>query len=143
MDENERKEFMFKEVDIIQATIKRLANNSFLIKGWMITIVVVTLLLKGTNLSFLAFIPLVVFWGLDAYFLRYERMYRRLYEWVVENRLSSDENLLDMDATRFKKNVEPIKGIIFSRTLGSLYGGILGLIIIYESVIFYCSIDDM
>ncbi len=64
------KEYMLKEIDIIQDIIKRMAFNSFIIKGWAITLVAVTLLLKGTEKYqvLLAFIPLLVFWFLDAYF---------------------------------------------------------------------------
>ena len=143
MDENERKEFLFKEIDIVQAVIKRLANNSFLIKGWMITVVVVTLLLKcTTNLPFLALIPLFMFWLLDAYFLKQERMYRELYKWVVENRLSSDENMLDMNADRFEKNVASIPKTMLSKTLSMFYGFVLALVIIYE-VILLSNIDNM
>ena len=71
------KEYMLKEIDIIQDIIKRMAFNSFIIKGWTITLVVVSLLLKGTEKYqvWIAFIPLVVFWFLNAYFLRQERMY--------------------------------------------------------------------
>jgi len=52
------KEYMLKEVDIIQDVIKRMAFNSFMIKGWAITLVVVTLVLKGTEYQvWIAFIP--------------------------------------------------------------------------------------
>ena len=64
------KEYMLKEVDIIQEIIRRMAFNSFMIKGWAITLVVVALLLKGTEYQvWIAFIPLLAFWFLDAYFL--------------------------------------------------------------------------
>jgi hypothetical protein len=86
------KEYMLKEIEIIQDVIKRMAFDSFMIKGWAITLVVVTLLLKGTESQvWIAFIPLLVFWFLDAYFLWQERMYRKLYEWVINNRLKTDE----------------------------------------------------
>jgi hypothetical protein len=59
-----------EELKIIQDIIKRMAFNSFLIKGWSITLVIATLLLKGNKYQVLiAFIPLLVFWFLDAYFL--------------------------------------------------------------------------
>ena len=138
MDENNRKDFLLKEVDIIQTIITRMANNSFLIKGWMITIVVITLLLKVTNdLSWLAWVPLILFWGLDAYFLRRERMYRKLYKWVVKNRLTDDTNLLDMDAKRFENDVDSFSKTMFSNTLLGLYGGIFAFVTIYETVIFF------
>ena len=138
VDENDRKNFLLKEVDIIQTIIKRMANNSFLVKGWMITIVVVTLLLKSTNdVSWLAWVPLILFWGLDAYFLRQERMYRNLYKWVVKNRLIDDTNLLDMDVKRFENDVDSFPKTMLSKTLLVLYGGIFIFLIIYETIILY------
>jgi len=40
------KDFIIKELEIIQGIINRMAHNSFLIKWWTITLVVVLLLLK-------------------------------------------------------------------------------------------------
>lgn len=127
------KEYMLKEIDIIQDIIKRMAFNSFIIKGWAITLVVVTLLLKGTEKYqvWIAFIPLVVFWFLDAYFLRQERMYIILYDWVINNRLKTEEHLFDMKTRRFKNEVQSIPRIMFSITLGWFYGSIAILVIIY------------
>lgn len=131
------KEYMLKEIDIIQDIIKRMAFNSFMIKGWAITLVVLTLLLKGTEKYqiWLAFIPLLVFWFLDAYFLWQERMYRKLYEWVINNRLETEEYLFDMNACRFKNEVQSIPRIMFSITLGWFYGSIAILVIIYTLIL--------
>lgn len=130
------KEYMLKEIDIIQDIIKRMAFNSFMIKGWTITLVVVTLLLKGTEKYqvLIAFIPLVVFWFLDTYFLRQERMYRKLYKWVINNRLKTEENLFDMNARRFENEVQSIPRTMFSITLGWFYGSIAILVIIYTLI---------
>ena len=38
MDDNEVKDIMFKEVDLIQGVINRMASNSFMIKGWSLTV---------------------------------------------------------------------------------------------------------
>jgi len=128
---------MLKEVDIIQEIIRRMAFNSFMIKGWAITLVVVALLLKGTEYQvWIAFIPLLVFWFLDAYFLWQERMYRKLYEWVIKNRLKTDEYLFDMNAYRFKDEVQSRFRIMFSITLGWFYGSIAILIVIYSVFLF-------
>ena len=131
------KEYMLKEIEIIQDIIKRMAFNSFMIKGWAITLVVVALLLKGTKYQvWVAFIPLLVFWFLDAYFLWQERMYRKLYEWVINNRLKTDEYLFDMNAYRFKDEVQSRFRIMFSITLGWFYGSIAILIVIYLVFLF-------
>ena len=130
------KEYMLKEIEIIQDIIKRMALNSFMTKGWAITLVVVTLLLKGTEYQvWIAFIPLLVFWFLDAYFLRQERMYRKLYDWVINSRLNTDEFLFDMNAYRFKEETQSIPRIMFSITLGWFYGSIAILIISYALII--------
>ena len=130
------KEYMLKEIEIIQDIIKRMAFNSFMIKGWAITLVVVALLLKGTKHQVgIAFIPLLVFWFLDAYFLWQERLYRKLYEWVIDNRLKTDEYLFDMNAYRFEDKVQSRVRIMFSTTLGWFYGSIVILIVIYVLVL--------
>lgn len=131
------KEYMLKEIELIQDIIKRMAFNSFMIKGWAITLVVVALLLKGTEYQiWIAFIPLLVFWFLDAYFLWQERMYRKLYEWIINNRLKTDENLFDLNAYRFKDNVQSRFRIMFSTTLYWFYGSIAILIAIYLVFLF-------
>jgi len=138
MENNESlKEYMLKEIEIIQDIIKRMAFNSFTIKGWALTLVVVSLLLKGTDKYqiWIAFIPLLVFWFLDAFFLRQERMYRKLYDWVINNRLKTEEHLFDIDAYRFKDEVQSIPRIMFSITLGWFYGSIAILIIIYVLIL--------
>lgn len=132
------REYMLKEIDIIQDIIRRMAFNSFMIKGLAITLVVVTLLLKGTEYQvWIAFIPLLVFWFLDAYFLWQERMYRKLYEWVINNRLKTDEYLFDMNAYRFEDEVQSRFRIMFSITLGWFYGSIAILIVIYSVLLFF------
>jgi len=136
MDKESLKEYMLKEIELIQDIIKRMAFNSFMIKGWAITLVVVALLLKGTNYQvWIAFIPLLVFWFLDANFLWQERLYRKLYEWVVNNRLKTDEYLFDMNAYRFKDTVQSRIRIMFSITLGWFYSSIAILVIVYSIIL--------
>jgi len=136
LEKTEMDKFFVEELKIIQDIINRMASNSFLIKGWSITLVVATLLLKGNKYQVLiAFIPLLVFWFLDAYFLWQERMYRELYKWVVANRLKTDEYLFDMNAYRFKDKVQSRFKIMFSITLGWFYGSIAILVVIYTLIL--------
>lgn len=133
----ELKEFMLKEIDIVQDIIKRMASNSFMIKGWTVILVAITLLLRGSKYHvFIAYIPIIVFWYLDAYFLRLERLYRRLYKWIINNRLKTDEYLLDMNYQRFEDQEQSILGVMFSKTLLLFYGSLVGLTIIYTILIF-------
>lgn len=132
----ELKEFMIKEIEIIQDIIKRMAFNSFLIKGWTITLIAAALLLRGSKYQvFIAYIPLLIFWFLDAYFLWQERLYRRLYKWVIQHRLETDEYLFDMNAYRFKDEEQSKLRIMFSITLGWFYGSIFILTLIYTIIL--------
>lgn len=105
MNEKTLREYLLKETEIVQDIISRMANNQFYIEGWSITLVVASLLFKGTFYHHLvAFIPLVIFWIYDAYFLWLEKLYREHYDWLIRNRVNNDELLLDMDKGRLEKN---------------------------------------
>lgn len=122
------KDVLHKEIDLIQACITRMANNSFLLKGWTITIVAVVLALADKSidpalLSSLVLIPLFSFWYLDTFFLRTEKMYRKMYEWVLEKRCQDDNTYLyDLNPHRFKDKVDSTRKVMFSVTLRWFYG---------------------
>ena len=67
-----------KHLELVQGVINRMANNSFMLKGWAVTLVAGIFALAGKDtdkLYFLvAYIPVLVFWGLDAYYLLQERL---------------------------------------------------------------------
>lgn len=74
------KEIMEKEIDLLQACINRMAQNSFLIKGWMISLVAVIIALLpekvGVDIRVLcvvAFVVTICFWYLDAFFFAWKR----------------------------------------------------------------------
>lgn len=72
-----------KQLEFIQQVINRLANNSFLIKGWSITLVAaLATLSSGTKDQYLiiAYLPVIIFCLLDTYYLYQERLYREHYE---------------------------------------------------------------
>lgn len=136
----------FKELDMIQSIINRMAQNSFLIKGWTITLVVVTMLIKGGFSqiwgALLAVVPLLMFWILDGFFLNQEKLYRNLQNWVIENRLYSTppqknngvRKWFDMNATEFTDKNTGWGKVVFSKTLRLFYGGILFLLLAYTII---------
>ncbi len=75
-----------KHLEFIQGVINRLAANSFQMKGWAVVLVAAILVLLARenrlDAAFIALAPIVVFWGLDGYFLWQERLYRALYNHV-------------------------------------------------------------
>jgi hypothetical protein len=128
----ELSDILFKEIDLIQTIIQRMANNSFLIKGWTLTLVVGSLLLNSEkNQFFLTLIPIISFWILDAYYLRMERIYRKMYEWVIDNRMKDDSKLFDLKPSRFEKNVSCLLRTMYSITLITFYGSIGILTLVY------------
>jgi len=79
-DANPHEAGHLKHLDYIQAAITRMAANSFLIKGWGVTLVTAIVALgianKLSGVIPVALLPIAVLWGLDAYFLRQERRFR-------------------------------------------------------------------
>ena len=68
---------------LIQSIITRLAGNSFLVKGWAVTLVAgLTALAKADadrDIAWIAVGVVIVFGLLDAYYLATERKFRLLY----------------------------------------------------------------
>lgn len=128
-----------KEIDLIQDVIKRMASNSFLIKGWMVTLVLSSVALNkdGANTTrlFLALIPLTMFWILDGYFLRQERLFRKLYNWVILERPKSKQLMFDTNVGRFINDVPGLVATMFSQTLFVFYGITFIMISIYMIVL--------
>ena len=122
-----KEEILHKEIDLIQACINRMAHNSFLLKGWAISLVAVVLALAKEKIDFslislILLIPLLSFWYLDAFFLRTEKMYRKMYEWVISNRKTSDERLYELNPKKYENEVESTFAVIKSKTLRAFYG---------------------
>jgi len=124
------KKYFLKEIEIIENIISRMANNSFIIKGWTITLVVISMLLsQDPKLRLFSIVPCIFFWGLDAYFLWLEKLYRALYDWVIVNRLSTNTYLFDLNArTRFSNQVGSIFKVMVSPSLLLFYLGLMILI---------------
>lgn len=127
-----------QELEHIQNIIDRQASNSFKIKGWTVTLVVVALLFRTNNFQlFAAFIPLIGFWYLDAYYLRQERKFRELFDWVRLNRDDTDDHLFDMDPSRFEDKVDGTTQLMTTRSMFTFYGTIAGLLIIYTIILIW------
>lgn len=73
-------------LEMIQGVINRMASNSFALKGWAVTLVAGIFALAGKDTDkmyfLVAYLPIIVFWGLDSYYLLQERLYRALYDKV-------------------------------------------------------------
>ena len=94
-----------KHLELIQGVINRLSTNSFLLKGWSVVLVsaLFALSVPDSRVTFVyfAYIPAIIFWGLDGFFLWQEKLFRKLYDRV---RILSDEEV------DFSMNTSVIKG---------------------------------
>ena len=143
-------EKMYKEIELIQACIVRMANCSFKLKGWYISLITIALTLligqecKLSIIGIFMFGVTTVFWYLDGFYLKTETLYRWKYEWVIEARLNGNkDNMCDLNPDNQdmwkdpnRKNPCVIK-YIMSKTLFLLYGIIWIIsvaILIYSAV---------
>ncbi len=151
----DNKEVLLKEIDLIQSCINRMAQNSFMVKGWTISLVAVILALlpEKVNIIFLCILVIIIttcFWCLDAFFLKMERLYRWKYNWVIKNRMES--NLFFYDLNPVNKDMwclnsndnlpkEPcVLRIMFTKTLMLIYLTLnsLAIIVLFITIIRSC-----
>ena len=128
-------ECKLKHLEMTQAVITRMAGNSFLLKGWSVTLVSALFALAARDSNplflFVAYVPCVSFWALDAYFLRQERLYRALYNEIT--RKAESEINFSMDATPFSASVESWSATAFSLTLRLFHGFVLFTVIVVST----------
>ena len=119
-----------KHLELIENIISRMANCSFLIKGWTLTIVaaVFGLAAKDSNIKFIIFAYIIIpcFWILDAFYLSKERQYRSLYDKV---RKSSDSDF-SMNTSEFNNGKNTWINTIYSKTLNLFYIPLIVIILI-------------
>lgn len=117
----------------IQGVINRMGSNSFMIKGWCIALVSAFFALYADKANaafvYLALFPLAIFWGLDTFFLRQEKMYGKLYEKVADGTIKSDS--FGMDASIYKKDIGCYIEVAFSKTLLPFYGTMIVMILVF------------
>lgn len=130
-DLNKNEKILIEEIKIIQDIIKRMADNSFKIKAWAITLVVATLLIKtNINNAYIALIPLLTFWFLDAYYLQQEKIFREIYKDKVENKSTNEETMFKINTIPYKCKVPFIFTImIWNKSITPLYLTIFILLI--------------
>lgn len=119
MNENKR-----THLEMIQGIVNRLSQNSFLLKGWNVVLVsaLMALAAKDANIVFilLAYLPAIVFWFLDGYFLWQERLFRALYNRVRNFRETEID--FSMDVSMVIKDVPSYSKTTLSMTLLSFHG---------------------
>jgi hypothetical protein len=126
-----------KHLEFIQSVITRMNTNSFLIKGWSVTLVaaIFALAAKDANIRYaiIAYVPVIVFWLLDGFFISQEKQYRELYRDVS----SKDETQIDfnMNASGWNNGERTWAHGVFSKTLLPFHGALLLVVCIVMFVI--------
>jgi len=117
-----------KHLEFIQAAINRMANSSFLLKGWAVTLTGGLLAVSFKELDrrylLISLAVLGLFWLLDGYYLSRERNFVRLYDHV--RKIHSNDTDFSMDAGQFGRWYG-WPAAAFSRTVVLFYGGLLGV----------------
>lgn len=126
-----------KHLEMLQAVIGRLGNDSFLVKGWAVTVAGVffgfAVNKEDVGLAVASVLPTLLFWGLDTYFLRAERLFRALYDQVRKRAAEVEPFFMAATATSFVGALPPgqqrdagsWRKTLWSGTLLTFYGGLL------------------
>lgn len=119
------KEQVIKHLEMIQGVVNRLGHDSFLLKGWSMTVLIAgIILISRSELQFewivLAFlIPVVGFWILDGYFLWQERLFREAYDEIRKQETTD----FAMNPMKHQKKAKMSWFLsMFSITLNIFYG---------------------
>ena len=121
-------------LSMLQAVITRMAGNSALLKGWAVAIIAASFALaaKDADMRFIliAYVPAITFWILDAYYLRQERLFRDLYNFVATK--SEDDIDFSMNTSQFTQS-----GLsAFFAMVNSLFYGFLVVLTIVVMFVF-------
>jgi hypothetical protein len=113
----EKQENLHKELELIQSVISRIANNSFLIKGWTMTLMSALIafgkdsILGHTNGVYYLIMMigvLIPFWWLDAYYLKQERIFRKVYEKAIADPKSENRTRYDLNPREMANEVKSV-----------------------------------
>jgi len=134
-------ESVLKHLEFIQNVITRMNSNSFVIKGWAVTIVAALLALcANKSLGFpvhfflcIATLVIFMFWMLDAYYLSQERQYRELYNETICDLKTTD---LSMNASGFNSDSNTWLCSFFSKTLTIFFGLLVFLTYVLALVLY-------
>jgi hypothetical protein len=128
INKGEIMEKKLKHLEFLQGIINRMANCSFLLKGWSVILVAALLALSAATQEKVAFIsislvPIIIFWILDGYYLWQERLFQAVYDAIrtkAENEIDFKINPMD-----FVGGHNTWLSTIFSKTILLFYLSLL------------------
>lgn len=123
---------------MLQGIIARMGSNSFTLKALSATFgsaaiaVMATAQNPSSHYAFAALVPIIIFWLMDAQYLRYERSYRKLFERV---RRGEEVDAYDLNAEPFMSETGHVFKLAVTGSVAWFYVailislGVVGLII--------------
>lgn len=119
-------ESRIEHLKMLQAVITRMAQNSFQLKGWAIVLWSALLGFAAAERNawfvLVAYLPTLMFWFLDAYYLRQERLFRKIYDHVRSDSGPSD---FSMNTSVVSDQVANLGQVALSQTVAIFYGAML------------------
>lgn len=126
-----------KHLEFIQNIINRMSNNSFLLKGWNVTVSSAILALIISNpkplFAIVALLSSVSFWGLDAYYLRQERLFRSLYDDLRVSAIAKKAKKVEvfsLDTDKYETQVPSWFRTLWSKSVVWLHGIVIIVVVI-------------
>lgn len=129
-----------KHLEFIQSAVNRMANNSFLLKGWAVAIAgaLLTFSFKELNPRYVlvSLIAIASFWLLDGYYLSRERLFIKLYDHT--RKIENAKIDFSMDTSSFRRRWGWLECAV-SITQLLFYGG---LFLVHDLVLISLAFGD-
>lgn len=129
---------IIEHLKLIQGVINRMSQISFILKGWTVSISIAILGFATSTSNYwvclIALFPALVFWALDAYYLRQERLFRCLYDKVRNN--ESKIPAFSMDTSTCSNDVDIWRKTLWTKTIFWLHGLTVVLIMIVTILLY-------
>jgi hypothetical protein len=135
---NEDRDDVPQHLEFILTVVERHARTSVVLKGWSVTIVAAVLVLAARGADPIAVVvagllPAFTFWGLDAYYLRQERMFRALYD-HVRGAEPDPNGRFDLRASRFSASIPAWGQTLVSRSVWPFHAAVVSALVISLAV---------
>lgn len=140
MPDSER---LLKHLEFVHNTINRMAGNSLVLKGWGVTLSTVLFALGAKELSWglclIGLPPALAFWGLDAFYLRQESLFRQLYDDLCNEDQRGDDEVnvpsFSMSTEKYRSQVDGWTATLFSKSVVGFHGFIVGTLLVLTLVV--------
>ncbi len=134
-------EAKIRHLEMIQGVITRMASNSFALKALAVTLTAGVLAFTGATKSpspvivLAALLPVVMFWCLDAQYLRLERLYRRLFDAARADPIEPAAGQFSMNIGPYQSAEETWLRIALSWSVFGIYLPIVAVLAILAAVL--------